>query len=394
MPKKVYLQPPFVMHACHNRLVAYPPSGYEFVVQETLQEKAFKLATSTDLPRSLLRALDSSVVPYNLFKAWLERRNKPPEGTVLTYASEHLVLRPEPWVVDMEFAHLLVGRHPKHLKRFKGVFERALASADCKRIICWSDAARATLADLDMRGFEHKIEVVRNSVQPRQFVKEYREDKVVKLFFIGTDALTTASWAFEGKGGREVLETFSRLRQRYSNVELVMRADAPADVKTKYKGMEGLRIIDRFIPWAELEHEYLTADIFIMPSHTTLFMTLLEAMSYELPVVTIDSWSNAEHVRDGKTGLVAPRSQKLPYFYPNTVQSNIGTPEYVKAMRPTDTVVIDELVKRVSMLIENPELRRQMGMAGRWEVEQGEFSLATMNGKLGRIFDEAIAADG
>jgi glycosyltransferase involved in cell wall biosynthesis len=45
----------------------------------------------------------------------------------------------------------------------------------------------------------------------------------------------------------------------------------------------------------------------------------------------------------------------------------------------------------MSFLIENPERRRQMGRAGRWEVEQGKFSIEKRNEKLKRIFDEATA---
>ena len=45
------------------------------------------------------------------------------------------------------------------------------------------------------------------------------------------------------------------------------------------------------------------------------------------------------------------------------------------------------------MLIVNPELRRKLGKAARWEVESGKFSLTKMNGKLGQIFNEAIAVD-
>jgi glycosyltransferase involved in cell wall biosynthesis len=114
---------------------------------------------------------------------------------------------------------------------------------------------------------------------------------------------------------------------------------------------------------------------------------MLEAMSYELPLVTIDSWANAEYVEDGKTGLVAPRSKKVSHYYADTFQPNFLAPQFTKAMRVSDPEAVAELAKRVSTLIENPELRRRLGKAGRWEVENGKFSLARMNEKLKRIFD-------
>lgn len=393
MPRKVYLEPPWKMHAGQHRLVSFPPAEYEFVVRETPQEKVFNIATRWDFPRFLLRSSDI-VIPTGLVKSWLERRNRPPPDTVLTYAVDHLVFRREPWVMEVEFASLVAGRHPKHLKRFRWAIERILASPYCKAVLCTSQAARRTLLeDLKCRGFQHKVEVVNYSIPPRSFVKEFRNGKV-KLIFVGADALSNSWAAFEYKGGREVLETFAQLRQRFIDLELVVRSRVPPDVKARYERMEGLRIIDEFAPWEELEREYLLADICIMPSHTTIPMTLLEAMGFELPVVTIDSWSNAEYVEDGKTGLVAPRSKRLPYRYADTSQPNFGTAQYDRAMRINDPGVVDELAKRVSMLIEDPELRRCMGKAARWEVEEGKFSLETMNGKLKRIFDEALADGG
>ncbi len=378
------------MHAGQQRLVDHPPAGYEIVVKETSQEKVFRTANRSDALRFLMRSSDT-LLPTGLVKSWLERNNKPPAGTALTYAVDHLVFRSEPWVMEVEFASLVAGRNPRHLKRFKGIMERTLASSHCRKLLCVSEAGRRTLlADLDSRSFQHKTEVVRYSVPTRNFVKEYGGD-TVKLMFIGADALRSSEEAFEYKGGREVMETFAQLRSRFNGLELVVRSKVPQEVKARYQDMEGLRIIEDYIPWKELEQEYLTADISILPSHTTIPATLLEAMSYELPVVTIDSWANAEYVEDGKTGLVGPRSSNLLYYYPGTSQVNFGTPQYNEAMRITDPKVVEGLAQRVGQLIENPELRRQIGKAGRWEVEHGRFSLATVNAQLGRIFDEAIA---
>ncbi len=390
MPRLVYVEPPWRMHAGHHRLVAHPPEGYEFVVTQTPQEKVFEAVTRWNTLRFMLRSSDL-LLPTGLVKSTLERWNRPPAGTALTYACDHLVFRPEPWVVEVEFASLLAGRHPKHLMRFRGVISRILSSSHCRKIICWSDVGRRTLtADLDPGGFQHKVEVVPYTVPSKNFVKAYGSHQV-RLIFIGADTLSSSWTAFDYKGGREVLETFARLRRRFGQLELVVRASVPPDVKVRYAGMDGLRIIEPHICWEELEREYMSADICILPSQTTIPVTILEAMSYELPVVTIDSWANGEYVEDGKTGLVAPRSKRLPYYYANTSQVNFGTAQYDKAMGVTDHKVVEELAKRVSMLMEDPELRRRLGKASRWEVEKGKFSLPKTNERLGRILDEAIA---
>jgi glycosyltransferase involved in cell wall biosynthesis len=391
--KRVYLEPPWVMHATHRRLIDFPPEGYEFVVTQTLQERVFKELVRRRPLRFALRSSDS-ILPTGVVKSWLERRNAPPPGTVLTYAAEHLVLRPEPWVIEIELASLVLGRHPRHLKRFKGVLESAFSSPHCRKILCQSEASRKSLlADFDAKRFANKIEVVHCSVAPKPFQKQYVDGKV-RMIFVGASARETSLLAFEYKGGREVLESFVQLRRQFSNLELVVRSNLPPDVRAKYEGTTGLRFIEDIIPLEELEREYMSADICILPCHTTIAMTFLEAMSFELPVVTIDSWANAEYIEHGRTGLVAPRSARLPYYYGNTAQVNFGTPEYDRAMRNTDPVVVEELTKRLRLLVESPELRRGLGMAGRREVEQGKFSLDRVNRKLKAIFDEATNGSG
>jgi glycosyltransferase involved in cell wall biosynthesis len=390
MVKKIYLEPPWKMHAGQHRLVAFPPSAYEFVVAPPPAGRWFEAISRWNIAYRLMRPVDN-IIPTMLTKSYLQRWNKPPAGTVLTYACDHLVFRQEPWVVEVEFATMLAGIHPKHLKRFKGTIERKLASSYCKRILCWSEAGRRSLlTNLDSRGFQHKVELVHYSVPPKTFMKEYRSNKV-KLLFVGSGT-SKDPFEFEGRESG-VFEAFALLHQQYSNLELVVRSDVPAKVKAQYGAMENVRIIDKMISREELEREFQSADIFILPSYGTAPFTLLDAMSHELPVVIIDSWANAEYVEDEKTGLVAPKSARLAHYCASTFQPFFVTSQFQEVMRLPDPELVVNLAKRVSLLIENPELRRRLGKTARWEVESGKFSLARMNEKLGRIFDEAIAGE-
>lgn len=110
-------------------------------------------------------------------------------------------------------------------------------------------------------------------------------------------------------------------------------------------------------------------------------------------MVTIDSWANAEYVEHGKTGLVAPRSRKVPDHFAGTRQPSFLAPSFPQAMRVPDREAVAALAAAVGMLIEHPELRQKLGKAGRWEVEQGRFSLARMNRRLTQIFDEAVGQE-
>ena len=139
-----------------------------------------------------------------------------------------------------------------------------------------------------------------------------------------------------------------------------------------------------------MEDEFKSADIFLLPAHNTPFSGFLDAMSYELPVVTIDAWANSEIVEDGKTGFVVRRSEKIPYYVENFIP-NFGSSRFQQAIRTPDPQVVGELVEKVSILIDYPQLRKRMGKAGRWEVEEGRFSIERRNRQLKQILDEAFA---
>jgi len=147
------------------------------------------------------------------------------------------------------------------------------------------------------------------------------------------------------------------------------------------------------MPWEQLEQEFKTADVFLFPSHSTPGLAILDAMSYELPVITTDLWANAEMIEDGKTGYIIKKSAKIQYytgdFIPNW--SHYPTSKFMKTIKKTiDPEVVKQLVEKTSTLIEDEELRRLMGKAGRKEIETGKFSLIERNKKLARIFGEAL----
>ena len=96
-------------------------------------------------------------------------------------------------------------------------------------------------------------------------------------------------------------------------------------------------------------------------------------------------------VEDGRTGFVIGKSEKVPYYTENFIPNWDYYPNsrFMKAINTSDPKVVEALVKKTSILIEDETLRRTMGKAGRQEIETGKFSIDERNRKLKRIFDEA-----
>jgi glycosyltransferase involved in cell wall biosynthesis len=382
--KLIYVEPIVECHAFAFQMQVFPPNGYKVLIPPPrLHKKLWDVTTGSSFSRFLWRSADT-FVPTTLVTAWLNQWFFPPPEAAATYSTDHLVFRREPWMLEVEFAALLVGGLAKHLKRFRRIVESALNSRHCRGIRCWSEAGRQSLlSDLNSSDFEHKVELIHYAVPPRRFRKEYQDSKV-RLLFVGSG---TAEGGFDYRGGREAVAVFAALRQRYTNLELVLRSDVPRDVRAQFGRVAGLRIIDRYISRGELDREFQSADILIIPSHNTSPMIVLDAMSYELPVVTIDSWANAEYVSNGETGLVAKRSRNLSYYYADTRQPGFASEGFLQAIRMPDPEVVADLSEKTRLLVENPDLRRRMGKAARREIEEGKFSLAIMNDRLRRLFE-------
>jgi glycosyltransferase involved in cell wall biosynthesis len=381
--RNVYLEPLWNLHAFQRQMLAYPPPGYAFVTRGGLSRSVISAAARWHLARALLKAADV-LIPTSVAKAWAALWKPPPPGTALTYAVDHVVFRQEPWIVEVEYAGALVGVRPQHFGRFRSVAYRLLASQNCRRIVCWSEAGRRSLADLGWEQIEEKTEVVHYAIPPKPIIRHPVPGRV-RLFFVGSG---TSGGAFEGRGS-EIFDVFLALRERYQCLELVVRSDVPDYIRERYGGLEGLRILDRRVPAEVLEREFQAADIFLFPSYHTLPYTILEAMTYGLPVVTIDSWANAEYVKNGETGLVVPMSRKVPRYY-GSLQPPFLSPQFSDALRTPDPTVVAALAKAVASLIDAPDLLKRLGRAARHEVEEGRFSLPRMNQSLQRLLDKAL----
>jgi glycosyltransferase involved in cell wall biosynthesis len=386
----VYIEPTWGLHSAYKSLIRCPPKGYRFEAECGRERAAIKAASRFSLTYSLLYALDR-VVPVHLLKSYWNTLKRPPAGTKLTYSIMHLLLRNEPWVLDLPCEHVtnVLGGF-RHFKRFRGLVKRVLAAPNCRKIIVSIDAGKKALQATLGSDLAGKTDVVYWAVPKKEFAKSFDENKV-KLLFVNSGNIPGQ---FHAKGGKEALEAFSLLRRRYPHVEMVMRSDVPSPMLKRYEQTGGLRIIDKVVPWGEMEREFMTADIFLLPSHLTPQMAFLDAMSYELPVVTTDVWGTPEIVEDGTAGLLVHDSRVAAHYekmLPRYFVPPGGSPEYRDIVGSTDPQMVEQLVERLSLLIENADLRRRLGKAGRETVENGRFSIQRRNSRLKRVLDEAIS---
>ncbi len=389
--RPVYLEPAWKSHTSYRLLLQRPPNGYRFVGPVGGRESLIKTASRFRAAYSLLYALDR-LVPAHLLKSLWDVTRRPPKGTMLTYAVNHLVLRGERWLLDLPGEHVsnTIGGY-RHFRRYRGLVRRALLSPRCGAIIVNGDYGRRALAAALGEKVAAKAAVVPWAVEAaKPFVKEYAASGPVKLLFVDS---ANIPGQFYYKGGLEAMEAFAALRERYPDLELLVRSVLPEPVRKRFAGMPGLRLIEGVVPWPEMEREFMTADIFLFPTHFTPVTVILDAMSYGLPVVTTDVWGNPEVVEEGVSGLLVHdgpvakhRAQMLPRYFIPPPGSRLDR----RLFGTADRRLVDDLVRALIPLIEDQELRQRMGMAGRHAVEAGPLSIGHRNKVLQGVLDGAV----
>jgi len=364
-------------HTLYDELINFPPEGVDYVVSSGEVYSTRKYKVFNFLYNKFIKNIAPNI--GNVYHK-LKKENA---GVDLVHICNNFTPRDSPWVVDIENVGSFTGHDKQILLSQKKNIEKQLSSKHCKKIMPWMSASKKTLERfLDIKGFEDKIEVVKPAIHPMPRMEKQKHEKIMLLFISSINHPHT----FIVKGGLYALESFKKLSAKY-DVELIVRSIVPEDIKRNYLNLEGLKFIEELLPQQELFNIYNNSDIFILPGHNYTLMATLECMAFGLPTVAIDGWATNEFVEDGKTGFLVEPSELIP------VKEDIPidwTPGFWENVEKVDQKVVEGLVDKIKVLIENDSLRREMGMRARKRIEQGDLSIDHRNRKLRRIYEEVL----
>ena len=381
----------FGFHSIFNSILEYPPEGYEFIFSRKSVHKkpqlVKKIGKAAPLKKnSICRLLGCQLRWYtdDIFK-------KTSAYADLIFSPHKLVYsKKKPWIVMIEHIGDLcpIIYDTRHLRFYRRFIEKVLDSKCCKKILPYLETEKVTLfKGLDCGSFKDKIEVVNLALPHKNFKKDY-DKEIVSLLFLGTAHRSNISRSFEERGGIELLQAFKILNEKYDNLQLVIRAPVPSHIHNRYSQIlaeKNVKIFGQTLSREKWEYIMKNADILLFPGYITPALTILDAMSYGLPVIATNWRGNCEMVKDGETGLLI-----RPPFGLNPDLPLPYEQKKILFARGPDMRLVKMLAERTSMLIEDEKLRRRMGIAGRREIETGKFSVKRRNEKLKKIFDEAI----
>ena len=240
----------------------------------------------------------------------------------------------------------------------------ALRYRPFKKVIAISEAIADVLRD---RGVENdRLTVIRSSVDTAAFEQPGDSAAMRREFDIAEDTtvLAAVGQLIPRKGHRYLLQALADLRESYPQLRLVVFGEGflRNQLQEQVAALD-LGEIVTFAGFRDDADDLLPCfDMLVHPALAEgLGVAALKAAAASVPVVGFSAGGLVEAVADGETGIL---------------------------VSPEDVAGLGSAIAR---LIDDPELRRRLGNAGR-ERMQNEFSIATMAEKHVQLYESLIDA--
>jgi len=215
------------------------------------------------------------------------------------------------------------------------------------------------------------------------------EDEPIHLLFINSWCQVPGN--FYVRGGLDLLEAFAILHERYPQLRLTLRSALPGLDDHYHRILETgwVRVINRFLTAEEMAALHAESHIFLLPAARVHIVSLLQAMSYGLAVVTSDGWGIEEYIDNERNGLIV----KGRYGKTSWADEEAGLlRENYEPMYTPDLEVVQGIVEAVSRLVEDRKLRARLGRTARADVET-RYTAEQWNRGLKAAFDRAREGD-
>ncbi len=384
--KKVLIFPPSSkIHTAYKSLVSNPPRGYVFITENETNKLKF-----LNYLRRFKIAKKSYSLFLQIFKTTkimeLASSTKEKKDLDLVFSTGHIYGGEKPYVLDIiDNIYCLAGYNYELFIHNLPKIKKLLLKSNCKKIICANKASLTSMKKYFPKNILKKTVLAYPTITPPNF-KRIKHDKF-RILFMGS---INNPDDFEFKGGQNALEVFEEISKKNEDVELVIRSKVPSFLQKRVLSNPRIILMEKDLAYGEVINLYLSSDLLLCPAHTYLgLMTLLESMSFKLPMVALDTYATREFVINGFNGFVVEKSKKIKGYSHPSYPTNVRGENFLSEVRNIDRTVIKELVKKVKLIIANPRLREKMGENGRKLIET-KFSIDARKRRLKKIFDDAL----
>lgn len=364
---KVYLKYPWRVpdSSYYKSIVSHPPPGIDFInvkKEDFVGINASKQFKGMFVLKKEIRKILTAVKIPNLVKV---KEN----GFDIIHCCHCLSQNKSPWIVDTEsYWNLSATSDISYSKRGKKIIKNLLKSEYCKKILPWTETAKKDIIEaMDDKEIEEKIELLPYAIPMPNFNIGNLLDKLTFLF-IGR--------YFKEKGGLTALKVFEELLKKY-DIRVIIVSPVPDAIKSQFTLFKNpnVKVYNLMTQEKLMAEIYPKADVFLYPGYSDSFgFMMVEAMSFGIPIITVDGYARRDIVTDSITGNIIQREVIQFQGVPNEEE---------------EKEIVKKLIEKSSFLIENPNVIKEMAFNCIKEVSEGKFSLLNRNKKLKKIYEES-----
>jgi glycosyltransferase involved in cell wall biosynthesis len=231
------------------------------------------------------------------------------------------------------------------------------------RVIAISDAIAEVLQETGLD--EDRLTVIRDAVDTDRFTGTARREAFRAEFGLSDADIVVATIAqlIPRKGHRYLVEAVAMLKDAQPNLKVIIFGQGPLDTELRQQTADlGLGGTVQFAGFRDDLDDYMAClDLLVHPALAEgLGVATLKASAAGVAVVGFAAGGLSEAIADGETGLLVP---------------------------PRD---VEALGAAIAKLVESPDLRSELGAAGRARM-QSEFSIDAMVDKHVQLYEAILS---
>ena len=363
-PKKlnIFMQYPWIVadSPYYKYLFDYPPENANYLnpvikSRDVITNKN-KLKTANQLKNIIRVTAINQNLPLPNVRATFKK------NCDLIHSAHCISITNKPWVVDLEgYWQIVIGRAGNKLA--VSMAKRILEMNNCKKIMCWTNETKEKLTEITKsEKIKQKSIVVYPAVPAQMKVKQ---GKTLNLLFI-------ARYFYE-KGGKTAVKAIDELTKNNKNVGGIIVSDTPEEILKEYSKNKKIKFLPLMTREKLFKEAYSKSNIFIYPGYSDSFgFALLEAMSFGLPIVTVNGIARKEIVEENKTG----------YVIDHQLDKSIT--------KEAEERFVREIISKTNILIHNEALRKEIGKNAYNQISSGKFSISQRNKLMEKIYEETL----
>lgn len=369
----------------YRAMLAHPPKGYKFIGVKTSGKHEFIKRLSKVWAIKKAYHLFLKIFKSKKILEMAYREKEMPEADIM-YCFGTSYLGDKPFIVDLgDSPYSLSGNSYEIFRRNRDKIEKYLEKKNCMHIICPHETCMDFMKENFSKKVAKKLALVRPAIDLPKYAlpkDKFRRSKKITIIFMGS---INNPKDFYMKGGLEAVEAFNKI-SREVNAELIIRCKVPERVKEIASKNPKIKIIEDILPFEKIQEIYKRADILLMPNHQYTLTVTLEGMHYGLPIISLNTWAVADHMKNNFNAFLIKPSEKIRGYKNKEYPLNIRSEEFIAEVWRRYPEPINQIANKLKILIENPGLRNKMGLNSQ-KFAKNRFSIEERNKRFGALLE-------